>query len=78
MSEHQDCRKFFERLSELVDGELDRVTGDQILAHLESCPECRVCWTTFKKSVEIFRNLGPEPVPEDFVPRIKEFISDHL
>jgi anti-sigma factor RsiW len=78
MTEHQDCQKFFERLSELLDGELDQATGDQIVAHLESCPDCLVCWTTFKKSVEIFHHLGPEPLPEDFVPRLREFIGEHL
>ena len=39
MSRHADCSRFFDRLSELLDGELDRVTAETIETHLEACPE---------------------------------------
>ncbi|MFH1139242.1 MAG: zf-HC2 domain-containing protein [Pseudomonadota bacterium] len=75
MTDHRDCRRFFERLSELIDGELDAKTGQEIEAHIMSCPECVVCYSTFKKSVEIFKNLGQEPPPPHFVDRLKEFLE---
>ena len=77
MSEHQDCRKLFERISELLDGELDNITGETIEAHLESCPECRACWATFKKTVEIYHRLGPDPMPKGFLERLRKTVLDH-
>lgn len=77
MSEHHDCRKFFERLSELLDDEIDQATGDRIKAHVESCPECRACWATFKKTVEIYHAWGPDPVPQGFWDRLKKTVRDH-
>ena len=78
MTEHQNCRRFFERLSELIDGELDDETARNIETHVKSCPECVVCFSTFKKSVEIFHNLGAEPAPPGFVDELKEFLKKNL
>jgi len=72
------CREHFERLSEFIDGEIDQITGDRIRAHLESCPHCRACWATFKKSVEIFQHLGPDPIPSEVLTEIKAFIRSSL
>lgn len=76
--DHQKCIQFFERLSELVDGELDRITVGDIEAHIRDCPACQACWSTFKKSVEIFQNLGQEPAPPDFVDQLKDFVASNL
>ncbi len=78
MSRHKDCLELFEHLSELIDGELDRVTGEQIRAHIEGCPQCRVCWATLQKSVEICKHLGPEPIPPGLVDDIKAFIRTNM
>ena len=75
--DHHDCLKFFERLSELLDGELDQMTGDKIEAHLTSCPECRTCWATFKKTVEVYQHLGPASVPEGFLEKLKQTVMDY-
>ncbi len=76
--DHEKCLVYFERISELLDGELDAATAEKVRAHLEGCPECRVCWATFQKSVEIFRHLGDEPLPEGTLKEIKDFIREQL
>jgi anti-sigma factor RsiW len=76
--DHAKCRQFFERLSELIDGELDQDTSRKITQHIESCPECCRCWNTFKKSVEIFHQLEAAPVPPEFLNRLKTLISRSL
>jgi anti-sigma factor RsiW len=76
---HQDhvrCREYFEHLSELIDGELDDDTCRKIMGHIESCPECCRCWSTFKKSVEIFHHLEAVPAPREFVDRLKRRLSE--
>ena len=80
MSEHthgKECQKFFEKISELIDGELDTITAETIEKHIQDCPECIACYSTFKKSVEIFQNLGSESTPSDFLPKLKKFIQSN-
>lgn len=78
MSAHQHCRDYFKRLSELLDGEIDAADAARIKTHLDACPECRVCWATFQKSVEIFKNIGSEPLPEAVRRELKECIRKAL
>ena len=77
MSEKKHCLELFEHFSELFDGQLDKMTGLEIEAHIETCPQCRTCWATFKKSIELYHSLGPEPVPPDFGNRLKAFIKEN-
>jgi anti-sigma factor RsiW len=74
MSAPENCEELFEKISELIDGELDGPTGDQIMAHINACPHCRACFATFKKSVEVFRRLGRESAPPNLVADLKAFI----
>ena len=74
MSEHDKCHEYFEKISEMLDRELNGDTEARIRAHIESCPECRVCWATFSKSVEIFHHLSPEMVPPGFLDELKNLI----
>ena len=75
MTGHADCGRFFALLSELLDGELDRVTAEDIESHIQGCPECVACWATFRKSVEVYRGLEKESAPPDLLPRLKEVLK---
>ncbi|MDY6852989.1 MAG: zf-HC2 domain-containing protein [Thermodesulfobacteriota bacterium] len=72
------CQEYFERLSELLDGELDQGTAEEIRSHIETCPECRFCWATFKKSVEIFQRFSAESIPLSMLLELKAFIRESL
>jgi len=75
---NERCQEYFERFSELIDGELDQDTAWEIRSHIEACPECRVCWATFKKSVEIFQRFSAEPIPLNMLFDLKAFIRESL
>jgi anti-sigma factor RsiW len=77
MTDHEDCHRFFALLSELLDGELDQVTAEDIECHIADCPECVACWATFRKSVEVYRGLEEETAPPDLLPRLKEVLKGH-
>jgi len=51
MHDHRDCLKFFSRLSEYIDHELDSTLRRVIDAHMEKCAACRVCIVTLKQTV---------------------------
>ncbi|MBW1800386.1 MAG: zf-HC2 domain-containing protein [Deltaproteobacteria bacterium] len=74
---HDDCKKYFERISEYLDGELDASICEKINQHLQECPECRNCLESLKKTVDICKKLPPETIPEDVQARIREHLR-HL
>jgi RNA polymerase sigma-70 factor (ECF subfamily) len=60
-----NCRKYFERISEFIDGELDDSLCRTIQAHLGNCPECRSCIESLKKTIALCKNTPKEdPDPE--------------
>lgn len=58
-----ECRSYFERVSEYLDGELDWETCRKIEAHLEDCPECRECLDALRKTIRLGREAGRETMP---------------
>ena len=71
------CRAYFERLSEFLDGELDQMTAEDLEKHMNDCPECRVCLETFRQSVDVYKCVGDEPLPDGFVDALKDFIRSN-
>ena len=69
------CRAMFAKLSEYIDNELDELTCRDIERHAEECIRCKTCLETLKRSIDLCRNAGDQPVPESFSLRLKEFIQ---
>jgi anti-sigma factor RsiW len=75
MSDHahdRNCLDMFARLSEYIDNELDPEARTEIERHLEGCKPCLVCIQTLRRTMDICRRLDEEPVPEDFIRRLRE------
>jgi RNA polymerase sigma-70 factor (ECF subfamily) len=69
---HEGCKRYFEKVSEYLDGDADSMTCEQIEEHLLDCPECRRCFDSLKKSVEVCRKSPRERVPEEVKQRLRE------
>ena len=69
------CREMFEKLSEYIDRELDEVTCKDIEEHAQNCIPCQVCLGTLKQTIDLCKEMKPEPVPEDFSARLQDIIS---
>ena len=68
---HEDCMRYAERISEFLDGELDEETFSEIRAHLESCPECRHCVESLRKTTALLKRTPKEAVPADVRKRLR-------
>jgi RNA polymerase sigma-70 factor (ECF subfamily) len=77
MHDHEQCRAFFEKLSEYIDEELDQHSCDVIEAHLRQCPPCQTCLATLKQTVALCRKLKTASVPEEFSQRLRAMIQHH-
>ena len=74
---HDDCKKYFERISEFLDGELDTSICEKINQHIRECPECQNCFESLKKTVDICKKMPLETIPEEVQDRIREHLK-HL
>jgi anti-sigma factor RsiW len=73
-SEH--CAEMFEKLSEYIDGELDRLTCKALEKHIENCVACKICLATLKKTVRLCQGLPTDTVPENFSRKLRELIQN--
>ena len=72
----EECRKYFDRISEYLDGELEDEICKEIDAHMEKCPECRRCIESLKKTVELCRETAKEEIPQDVRERLKSTLRE--
>ncbi len=74
----EDCKKYFERISEYLDGELDDEICREIEAHLKECPECRECLDSLKRTIELCKEAGKETIPSDIHERLRSNLREIL
>ncbi len=73
-----DCRQMILELSNYLDGELDASLRSDLELHLKKCPDCRMVVNTTQKTIEIFCNCAPAPLPEDVRARLHRALEEHL
>ncbi len=57
------CKEVVQQLSEYLDGELESGLVQSLEQHLAGCHNCRIIVDTTRKTVEIFCNSEPLPLP---------------
>ncbi len=67
-----DCREYFERVSEYLDGELDEELCRRIRKHLDQCPECMDCIESLRKTVRLCRQAGRDRIPAETRARLSK------
>ena len=78
MHDHDQCRAFFEKLSEYIDHELDQASCDVIEEHLRQCPPCQACLATLKQTVALCREMKSTSMPEEFSRRLRAMIRQNF
>jgi len=73
-----NCRSIVKELSNYLDEALDNTLKDSIEKHLEHCDDCRLVVDTTKKTIQIYCNSEPAPLPEDTKLRLREALLQRL
>lgn len=73
-----NCRSIVKELSNYLDEALDTTLKDSIEKHLEHCDDCRLVVDTTKKTIQIYCNSEPAPLPEDTKMRLREALVKRL
>lgn len=58
------CKQVIRQLCEYLDGELEPALAQALESHLADCHDCRIVFDTTRKTIEIYCNAEPLPLPE--------------
>jgi anti-sigma factor RsiW len=65
-----NCKKVILELTSYLDGVLDAGVRIDLEQHLARCKDCRVVVDTTRKTIQIFCNSEPVPLPDDVRERL--------
>jgi predicted anti-sigma-YlaC factor YlaD len=65
-------------LSNYLDEALDQTLKASIEQHLSNCEDCRLVVDTTKKTIQIYCNAEPLPLPEDTRIRLRQALEKRL
>jgi len=73
-----NCQGLIVELTEYLDGALEPSVRVELELHLANCQNCRVVVNTTRKTIEIFCNAEPAPLPEDVRERLHDALVKRL
>jgi anti-sigma factor RsiW len=73
-----NCKGLIVELTEYLDGALDSSVRMELEQHLAKCQNCRIVVNTTRKTIEIFCNAEPAPLPEDVRGRLHAALVKRL
>lgn len=71
-----NCEDFYTYIDDFIDNILPDEINEQILSHINSCPQCKKEFDDRKKTVNILRSMPKIAPPEDFLARINNRIDN--
>lgn len=72
------CKTFIAELADYFDDDLDPALRAEIEEHLAKCKNCRVVVDTCKKTIQIYCNSEPAPLPVDISDRLRMALEKRL
>ena len=73
-----DCGDVIKQLNSYLDGELDEALRWDLISHLEKCTDCRVVVDTTRKTIELYCDSEPLPLPADVRQRLNQALARKL
>jgi anti-sigma factor RsiW len=73
-----NCKKVILQLTSYLDGVLDSNMRADLEEHLSRCTDCRVVVDTCRKTIQIFCNSEPVPLPEDVRKRLHSALLERF
>ena len=73
-----NCKKVIVELTSYLDGVLDSAMRDDLELHLSRCTDCRLVVDTCRKTIQIFCNSEPVPLPEDVRGRLHSALLERF
>jgi predicted anti-sigma-YlaC factor YlaD len=72
------CKDIIKELSSYLNGETDTTLMSDLERHLGHCEDCRLVVDTTRKTIHLFCNSQPAPLPEDVRGRLHKALESRL
>jgi anti-sigma factor RsiW len=69
------CKQFLEELNDYLDETATIEIRRRLEAHITECPNCWVICDTTKKTLQVFKGMAPQTLPEDVHSRLMEALQ---
>jgi anti-sigma factor RsiW len=73
-----NCKGLINELADYLDKALDPAMRAELEQHLGRCTKCRVIVDTTKKTIDIFCNAEPAPLPSEVRSRLHAALAKRL
>jgi len=64
------CKQFLQELNDYLDPNIDAEMKNHLRAHVTQCPNCFVIVDTTMKTLQVFKGVEPQTIPEDVKTRL--------
>jgi anti-sigma factor RsiW len=72
------CNNIIEELTSYLDKSLDPALRQELEEHLKKCKKCRLVVDTCKKTIDIYCNSEPVPLPDETRLRLHSALRERL
>lgn len=73
-----NCKQMIREVSDYLDGDVDAATVAELERHLAHCEDCRLVVDTTRKTIELYCNAEPAPLPDDVRERLRKALQKKL
>ena len=72
------CKEFLQELNDYLDEVVDVQLRQRIEAHITECPNCFVILDTTKKTIQVYKGMEPQTLPEEVHARLLKAVERKL
>ncbi len=72
------CKDIIKELSSYLNGETDHTLMAEVERHLANCEDCRLVVDTTRKTIHLYCNSQPAPLPDDVRGRLHKALENRL
>lgn len=69
------CKDFLRELSDFLDENVDPTVRRDLERHISECPNCWVICDTTKKTIQVYKGMDPESLPEHVHDRLVQILE---
>lgn len=69
------CKEFLQELSDYLDATVDVELRQRLEAHITECPNCFVIFDTTRRTIQVYKGMQPQALPEDVEARLMKAVE---
>jgi anti-sigma factor (TIGR02949 family) len=72
------CKEFLQELNEYLDENIDAELRRKLEAHINACPNCFVILDTTKRTVQVYKGMEAQVIPQEVHTRLLAAIERRM